>query len=208
MTEQEYITYGNPDLIRDKTLEIYNKYHKNESIYDNHKYQEQTNITDDIIELLKSAVKYRLLAKTTTAKAKKQTIFIDSDDRVKILTQKSNSTKSNSIIQLSRLKYLINAGDNYNLSKKVITKLLNDNRRHKTIEIDHLDNNKLNNKLNNLLAIPRWINSSGHYDKIKRLLEDGRKHQAKEMMKKLGEYRHLKLWKDMENAGLVKRSTQ
>jgi len=167
--------------IRDLLLDVAN----NPSKYIEYEYKEQNNLLDDFKELIKSSVKYGVQFRYTNPESKKQMIYIDKkDNRIKLLGVNGNVTKSNTIFHYSRLKYIIAKGQN-TLSIKAITKIIADRKTVKTIDIDHFDNNKQNNQLSNLKPVPHSININNHYDKLKKLIADGKIHQAKQTAKKL-----------------------
>jgi len=179
MSEIKYQTIGNITIIKDCVLEARNNPEK----YKTFQYIENKNITQDICNLIKSCVKYELFFRYTNDNSKKQTIFIDIDNRVKLLTENNKKTKGNSIIQYSRLKYII--ANSKNLSIKAIKQILHDKNRIKTIDIDHWDNNTLNNLLSNLKATPHIVNIDSNYDKLKRLIDDNKIYQARQLAKQI-----------------------
>jgi len=167
--------------IRDLLLDVAN----NPIKYIDYEYKEQNNLLDDFKELIKSSVKYGIQFRYTNPESKKQMIYIDKkDNRIKLLGVNGNVTKSNTIFHYSRLKYIIAKGQN-TLSIKAITKIIADRKTVKTIDIDHFDNNKQNNQLSNLKPVPHSINVNNNYDKLKKLIAEGKIHQAKQTAKKL-----------------------
>ena len=167
--------------IRDLLLDVAN----NPIKYIDYEYKEQNNLLDDFKELIKSSVKYGIQFRYTNPESKKQMIYIDKkDNRIKLLGVNGNVTKSNTIFHYSRLKYIIAKGQN-TLSIKAITKIIADRKTVKTIDIDHFDNNKQNNQLSNLKPVPHSINVNNNYDKLKKLIAEGKIHQAKQIAKKL-----------------------
>jgi len=174
----EYKKIGNSEAITDIALEVRNYPDQ----YLDYEYKESKDITTDICNLIKASVKYKLFFRVTAPKSKKQTAYIDLDNRVKLLTENNNNTKGNSQIQLSRLKYIIAYGQKH-LSILAIIRILNCRSRIKLIDIDHWDNNTLNNLLSNLRSRPHTINISSHYDHLKRLADKNLVYKAKEYAK-------------------------
>jgi hypothetical protein len=180
-----YGKFGNPQTIGDMVIEARNFPNR----YIDYEYKEAKDTTEDICNLIKACVKYDLYFRATGEKSKKQTVFIDTDGRVKMLTENNDKTKGNSIIQYSRLKYIV--AHSKNLSIRAIKRILHDRHRIKTIDIDHHDNNVLNNLLSNLRAIPHKINIDGTYDTLKQMIRDNKHHLAKRHAKKVDKEHYL-----------------
>jgi len=177
MTNQPEIKANDLDDIRILLLDV----HNNPSKYVNHQYIEQDNLLDDLKEIIKSSIKYGIQFRYTNPESKKQMVFIDKDDRIKLLGQKGNCLKSDTIFHFSRIKYIIANGQN-TLSIKAISRIIADRKKIKLIDIDHINSNKLDNRLKNLQAIPHNININGHFDTLKQLSKYP--HKAKEYAKK------------------------
>jgi len=161
--------------IRNVVLDCYNNPKRH---IENLNIKEYEDITKDIIQVIKALRYYGIQLRYTNPESKKQSVFIDRDNRIKLLGMKGNTLKSDTIMHFSRVKYILHHSQH--LSKKAIQRILTDRNKIKTIDIDHKNNNKLDNTLKNLQAIPHKININHHFDILKTLPL----HQAKQYAKK------------------------
>jgi len=169
---------GEYEQIRTLLLDV----HNNPEKYTDYEYKEEKDLLNDFKNLIKSCVKYGIQFRYTNPESKKQMIHLDIDGRIKILGQKGNCLKSDTIFHYSRLKYIILKGQN-TLSIKAIQRIVADRKKIKEIHIDHYDINKLNNQITNLKPTPASINISAHYDNLKQLKLKGYEYKAQQYAK-------------------------
>ena len=180
MTIKKSTHAGNDmDEIRELLLEV----HNNPKKYESYIYEEKQNLYDDFKSLIKACSKYGIQFRYTNPTSKKQVLFTDKDGRIKILGAKGNCLKSDTIFHYSRLKYIISLQNK--LSILSIKRIVTDRKHIKEIDIDHFNNNKLDNRLCNLKPRPHKVNCSSDYDRLKTMARNGRIHEAKQYAKKI-----------------------